>query len=75
VFCVIPAALTQIDLGQAVPTSNTAETTGDCLLAARADGFGKWVLSGTTLTLYANDGTTAVHTFTLNDSANPTSRT
>ncbi len=64
-----------IDLTQAVPTSNTAQTVGDALNAARADGFGKWVLSGTTLTLYANDGTTAVRTFTLDSSTNPASRT
>ena len=57
-----------LDLTQSIPTSNTAQTVGDALNAARAQGFGKWVLSGTTLTLYASDGTTAVRTFTL-DSA------
>ena len=54
-----------LNLAQAIPTSNTAQTVGDALNAARAQGFGKWVLSGTTLTLYASDGTTAVRTFTL----------
>ncbi|HZO90523.1 MAG TPA: hypothetical protein VFB38_19505 [Chthonomonadaceae bacterium] len=63
-----------LDLSQAVPTSNTAQTLGDALNAARAQGFGKWVLSGTTLTLYAADGTTVVRTFTLNDPTSPTQR-
>lgn len=62
-------------LDQAVPASNTAGTVGDALNAARAQGFGKWVLSGTTLTLYAADGTTAVRTFTLNSASTPTQRT
>lgn len=64
-----------LDMTQAVPTSNTAETIGDSLNAARAQGFGKWVISGTSLVLYANDGTTAVRTFTLNSATAPTSRT
>ncbi|QEH38649.1 hypothetical protein OJF2_72550 [Aquisphaera giovannonii] len=64
----------QLDLNQAVPTSNTAQTVGDSLNAARAQGFGKWVLSGTTLTLYAADGTTAVRSFTLDNAAAPTQR-
>lgn len=65
----------QQDMAQAVPTSNAAQTVGDALNAARAQGFGKWVLSGTSLTLYAADGTTAVRTFTLDRAAGPTSRT
>lgn len=68
-------ATSYLDTTQAIPTSNTAETLGDALNAARAQGFGKWVISGTSLTLYANDGTTAVRTFTLNSATNPTSRT
>jgi hypothetical protein len=47
---------------------------GDALNAARAQGFGKWVLSGTTLTLYAPDGATAVRTFTLDSATAPTQR-
>lgn len=65
----------EIDLTQAVPTSNTAQTLGDCLNAARAQGFGKWVLVGTTLTLYASDGTTPVRAFVVDSPTNPTSRT
>jgi hypothetical protein len=69
------SGLIQLDLTQAIPTSNTAQTTGDAFNAARAQGFGKWVLNGTTLTLYAPDGATAVRTFTLNSATAPTSRT
>jgi hypothetical protein len=70
----IPPTTVGIDLTQAVPTSNMAQTVGDALNAARAQGFGKWTVSGTTLTLYANDGTTAVRTFTLDSSSAPTQR-
>lgn len=64
-----------LDLGQAVPaTGNGANTVGDCLNAARAQGFGKWVLNGTTLTLFAPDGTTSVRTFTLDSASSPNQR-
>lgn len=67
----VPAAT----LVKAVPlTGNTTNTVADCLNAARAQGFGKWILSGTTLTLYAADGTTVVRTFTLDSSTAPTQR-
>ena len=63
-------------LSQAIPTTgNTPHTVADCLNAARADGFGKWTLSGTALTLFAADGTTAVRTFTLDSATSPSSRT
>ena len=63
-----------LNLTQSIPTSNTAQTVGDALNAARAQGFGKWVLSGTTLTLYASDGATVVRTFTLDSATSPTQR-
>jgi hypothetical protein len=63
-----------LNLTQAIPTSNTAQTVGDALNAARAQGFGKWVLSGTTLTLDAADGTTSVRSFTLDSASAPTQR-
>ena len=63
-----------LNFTQAIPTSNTAQTVGDALNAARAQGFGKWVISGTTVTLYAGDGTTVVHTFTLDSATAPTQR-
>lgn len=66
-----------LDLTQVIPTSNTGQTLGDALNAARAQGFGKWSLNtgNNTLTLYAADGTTVVRTFTLDSSTAPTSRT
>ena len=66
---------TQLDMTQSVPTSNTAHTIGDALNAARAYGFGKWVISGATLSLYASDNTTVIKTFTLDSGSYPTSRT
>jgi hypothetical protein len=63
-----------LNLAQSVPNSNSAQTVGDALNAARAQGFGKWVLSGTTLSLYAADGTTTVRTFTLDSATAPTQR-
>ncbi len=71
----VSLAYTQIDMTQSVPTSNTAHTVGDALNAARAYGFGKWVISGTTLSLYASDNTTVIKTFTLDSGSYPTSRT
>jgi hypothetical protein len=69
-----PGAAMTLEFTQAVPTSNAAETLGDCLHASRVQGFGAWVKSGTTLTLKNADGTTA-HTFTLDSSTAPQSRT
>jgi hypothetical protein len=64
-----------LDLTQTVPLSNTANTIGDCLNASRAQGFGKWVITGTQLQLFAADGTTVVRTFTLDSATAPTMRT
>lgn len=64
-----------LDMTQAVPTSNTAQTVGDSLNAARAQAFGRWVKTGTSLVLYAANGSTVVRTFTLDDADAPTSRT
>lgn len=63
-----------LDLTQSVPTSNTPNTVGDALNAARALGFGKWVITGTSLNLYAPDGSTIIRSFTLNSATEPTSR-
>ena len=63
-----------IDLTQSVPYSNTVQTIGDALNAARSSGFGKWTLNDKTLTLYGGDNTTVVKTFTLNSSTYPTER-
>jgi hypothetical protein len=64
-----------VNMAQAVPVGNTANTIGDCWNAARAQGFGKWAISGTTLNMYAPDGSTIVRSFTLDSSSAPTSRT
>jgi hypothetical protein len=67
-----------LDLTQAVPTTNTAQTIGDALNAARAQGFGKWVVNAAatppTITLYAANGTTVLRTFNLDSATAPTSR-
>lgn len=65
----------QLDPTQPVPTSNVPQSVGDALSAARAQGFGRWTIVGTVLTLYAADGTTAVRTFALDSATAPTSRT
>lgn len=70
-----PTVGIRLDLTQPVPTTNSPETVGDALNAGRAQGFGKWAIDGTTLTLYAEDGTTPVRTFTLDSAEAPTSRT
>ena len=64
-----------IDMTEVVSLSNTTNTVGDCLNAARAQGFGKWVISGTTLSLYAPDGSTVIRSFTLDSATAPTQRT
>lgn len=61
----------------AIPTTgNTVNTVADCLNAARAQGFGAWILNKSTnqLTLYAPDGTTIVRQFQLDSALAPTQR-
>lgn len=70
-----PAQIAAGILSTSVSTAPTTGTVEEALLAARAQAFGKWVLTGTSLVLYAPDGVTAIKTFTLNDANNPTSRT
>ncbi len=62
-------------LATAIGNSPTAGTVEAALLAAEAQGIGKWTIVGTTLTLYRNDGVTVVRTFTLDSASSPTSRT
>ncbi len=64
-----------LDLTQAIPTTNTANTLGDCLNGARAQAFGNWARVGMQLILYAPNGTTVVHTFNIDSVLAPTSRT
>ena len=70
-----PQTNVNLNMAQTVPTSNTVQTVGDSFNASRANGFGRWVLSGTTLTLYAGDSSTVVRTFTLDSATNPMQRT
>lgn len=64
-----------ISLTTAVPLVNTPNSVGDCLNAARANGFGAWILAGNSLTLLGPDGMTPVRIFTLNNPQAPTQRT
>ena len=63
-------------LATALNTSVTGDVVGGAMLAARAQGFGKWVLDkvAKTITLYAADGITVVRTFTIDDATTPTQR-
>lgn len=71
-----PSGFVRIDLDQPVPTTNLPQTSGDALNAARAQGFGAWMLNSAeqTLKLFAPDGTTVVRSFTLDSMVTPTSR-
>lgn len=64
-----------LDLTQALNTGSVGDTVGGALVGARAQAFGRWVLTGTSLVLYAADGTTVVRTFSLDSASAPTSRT
>jgi hypothetical protein len=63
-----------LNLTQAVPTSNTDQTVGDALNSARAYGFGKWTITGNNLEYYAPDGLTIIKTFTLDNPNYPRRR-
>lgn len=63
---------------QVVPmTGNIANSLFDCLNAGRAQGFGKWTMTGTVpgiLTLFGPDGTTVIKTLNVDNTAAPTTR-
>ena len=63
-----------LNLTQAVPTSNTDQTVGDALNAARAYGFGKWAINGNNLEYYNLDGTVVIKTLGLDNPNYPRSR-
>ncbi len=71
------ASITANILAAAIPLSNTDNTVADCLNAARAQGFGKWVIDtmAKTLTMYGPNESTIVHTFDLDSVVEPTTRT
>lgn len=64
----------QLDYEQELSLSPTVGTVGEALAAARAQGFGKWSISGSAFRIYAHDGTTLIKEFTLNSATSPTSR-
>jgi len=64
-----------VALAQVVPLSNPPNSVGDCLNAARAQGFGRWQILEDRLRLYGPDGLTLVREFILDDPVRPTSRT
>jgi hypothetical protein len=74
----IPPTQANLILGQPVPaTGNVPHTVGDALNAARAEGFGKWVVTPGapgTLTIYAHDGVTVVATFPIDNTGAPLQR-
>ncbi len=72
-----PNAAVTIDPTQAIGDTQTGGTLGAALLAAEAQGVGKWVLDpiALTLTIYRADGITAVKTFNLDSATIPLSRT
>jgi hypothetical protein len=63
-----------LDLSITVPTNNIDQTVGDALNAARAYGFGKWIINGNNLEYYAPDNSTIIKTFTLDNPNYPRSR-
>lgn len=67
----------QVDTTQVVPLDSPLGSIGEALLAARADGFGSWVLDKTakTITLYAPDKTTILWVFDLDSVSAPLART
>jgi hypothetical protein len=72
-----PGTAQTINLTTAIPpTGNTANTIADCLNAACAQGFGRWIMDpvAKTITLYTQDGTTVVRTFSLDSVTSPTQR-
>lgn len=70
-FALTSGGLVSLNLTQTLDLSNTGDTVGGSLLAGRAQGFGKWLITGTpgqvgsTLKLYAADATTVIRTFNL----------
>lgn len=70
-----PPASVLLDLSQDIPDGQVQGSVGDALLAAEAQGGGRWTISGTTLTVYRRDGVTPYRVFTLDSATAPTSRT
>ena len=74
-YALSAAAITAI-LDSSTAGAATADTVREALQAARAQGMGKWALAGNVLTIYKQDGVTALVAFTLAPAGGPyTSRT
>lgn len=59
---------------QALSNTQTSGTVGEALLAARAQGIGRWKITGDQLAIYAPDNTTIIKTLTLDSTDSPTER-
>jgi hypothetical protein len=69
-----------VNTAQAVPTTNAANSLGDCLNGARAQAFGEWAIdvNARTLKIYGPGGIAGgvvVHAFSLDSVTAPTTRT
>jgi hypothetical protein len=64
-------AIADANFARALPASPSVGTAGEALIAARAQAFGRWVIAGNTLTLYAPNGTTVLKTFALAPAGGP----
>lgn len=73
-FLITSGGLVRHDLTQPLDPTNVTDTVGGALIGARSQAFGKWVISGSTLTMYAADGTTVLRTFTISPSPSAASR-
>lgn len=62
-------------LNEALAGHSTADSAGLALKNLLKIGKNKWAYSGTTFTIFDNDGTTPLYTFTLDSATAPTSRT
>jgi hypothetical protein len=72
-----PSGAVFVNMAQPIPIANTAQTLGDALNAARAQGFGSWLIdpNSKTLKLFGPDGTTVVRTFMVDSLTVPMART
>ena len=70
----ITSGAVNLNLAQALDPTNLGDTVGGGLIGARGQAFGKWVISGSTLTMYAADGTTVLRTFTISPTPSAASR-
>ena len=70
----IPTLVADLDLATYEAAAKTGTKLGSLIVATRAGIAGKMTISGTTVTLYEVDGTTAIWTATLDDATAPTER-